>query len=432
MPADRARLAGGARAVVVVRNGFRYDARVLRVARTLRELGYRPLVVAAVTAADQPPAEVNDGIPVLRIRPAAALAWADRRLRPAAPGAATARAAAGEEGGSWSARGGPRSLALRAFRAVRTLDYYARASRVVLRERPVLVHCNDFNTMWIGVVAKLFAGSRVVYDAHELWPDRNGRWESRCWLLAAEWLFVRAADEVVTVSPAIAERMARRYRIRAPTVVRNVPAARPAAPARTDDRLVVYVGALLAYRGLEQAIDAIALVPGVRLCFIGHGSACRIRALRERADGAGLGGRFEIAAPVPPDDVVGAIAGAAVGLSLFQPTCVSHELTLPNKIFEYVAAGVPVLSSDVAASAGFVREHGIGEVVAAGDPRDIARGLRLLLEPARIAELRPRLERAARRLTWEHERSALVGAYARCASRFGCRRPRRSPGAGAR
>ena len=395
-----------------MRNGFRYDARVLRAARTLRELGYDPLVVAAVTGADQPLTSTTDAIPVLRVRAAAPVLWAERHLRPAGP--QLADAAAVERSGP-PARRRPRSLALRAFRAVRTLDYYARASRVVLRERPVLVHCNDFNTMWIGVLAKVFAGSAIVYDSHELWPDRNGRWESRAWLLAAEWLFVRVADEVVTVSPAIAERMARRYRIPAPTIVRNVPDAAPAAPATGDEHLVVYVGALLAERGLEQAIDAIALVPGVRLRLIGHGSAGLVGELRERARAAGVGERFDVADPVPPDAVVRAIRGAAVGLSLFQPTCVSHELTLPNKLFEYVAAGVPVLTSDVAVSAAFVREHGVGEVVAAGDPHDIARGLRLLLDPATSAALRPRLERAAQRFTWERERAALAGVYARAA-----------------
>lgn len=401
--------------MIIVRNAFRYDARVLRAARTLRDLGYGPLVVAAVTAADQPHVDVTDAIPVLRIRPAAPLAWADRRLRPAGGPIADAPERAGSA--TAPARRGTRSLALRAFRAVRTLDFYARAGRVVLRERPVLVHCNDFNTMWIGVLAKLFSGSRVVYDSHELWPDRNGRWEARAWLLAAEWLFVRVADEVVTVSPAIAERMARRYRIPAPTIVRNVPDAAPAAPAPTDDHLVVYVGALLAHRGLEQAIDAIALVPGIRLRVIGPGGAGLIGELRARAQAAGVGERFDVADPVPPDAVVRAIGGAAAGLSLFQPTCASHELTLPNKLFEYVAAGVPVLTSDVAESAAFVREHGVGEVVAAGDPQDIARGLRRLLDPAAITAMRPRLQRAAQRFTWERERAALAGVYARAAQR---------------
>ena len=75
----------------------------------------------------------------------------------------------------------------------------------MVRRRPELVHCNDHNTMWIGVAAKTFARSRVLYDAHEMWPDRNGRWEWRPWLLVTEALFTRVADVVVVASPGFIE-----------------------------------------------------------------------------------------------------------------------------------------------------------------------------------------------------------------------------------
>ena len=56
----------------------------------------------------------------------------------------------------------------------------------------MLVHCNDYNTMWVGVLARLWYGrTAVVYDSHELWPDRNLRPEPRWWLMLCEALFVR-------------------------------------------------------------------------------------------------------------------------------------------------------------------------------------------------------------------------------------------------
>ena len=269
--------------------------------------------------------------------------------------------------------------------------------------------------MWVGVAAKLLGGSRVLYDAHELWPDRNGRWEWRPWLMATEALFTRVADEVVVASPGFVKPMTRRYRIAAPTVVRNVPARVHSSSVRQtaeSDHVAVYVGALLVGRGLEQAIDAVALVPDVGLRLIGHGGArSTVDALLARAQAAGIGDRLEILPPVPPDQVVAALAGASVGLSLFQPVCLSHELTLPNKLFEYVAAGVPILSSDMALSAEFVRRHGIGEVVPAVDPEAIARGLIHLLAPDRAQALRRNLQQTAREHNWENERSLLIAAY---------------------
>jgi glycosyltransferase involved in cell wall biosynthesis len=397
-------------AIAVVRNGFVHDARVLRATRTLADAGYRPLVVAALTAPGQAEQEIADGVAIVRVRPSRPLAWVARRFGDARANTAQPAGATDQHPG----RGV--SLALRAFRLLRTADYYWRTTRAVVGRRPALVHCNDHNTMWVGVIAKALVRSRIIYDAHELWPDRNGRWEWRPWLLATEALFTHVADEVIVASPGFVAPMIRRYRITAPRVVRNVPSRRaptPSTPLDSDAPVVVYVGALLRERGLEQAIDAVALVPGVRLRLIGHGGAASASsALIDRARRAGIEDRFEIRAPIHPDRVVEALTGASVGLSLFQHTCLSHERTLPNKLFEYVAAGVPVLTSDVELSAAFVRRHGVGEVVHADDPAAIAAGLACLLEPSRLEQLRPRLLRTADEYSWERERLALLDAYA--------------------
>ena len=102
-------------------------------------------------------------------------------------------------------------------------------------ERPALVHANDWNTMWCGLAIKLTCGARLVYDSHELWAERNGRWERRWWLLASEALFVRVADEVITASPGYADALGRRYRSGRATVVRNIPDV-PGPPARRPSR----------------------------------------------------------------------------------------------------------------------------------------------------------------------------------------------------
>jgi glycosyltransferase involved in cell wall biosynthesis len=396
------------RAVVVVRNGFLYDARVLRAARTLAETGLEPLVVASQTEAHQPISETRDGLAIVRVRPSPPIAWVQRALGGRRTGVAADPAV------SPPSRGVAGRVGLRAFRWLRTADYNWRVARVVLRERPVLVHCNDHNTMWVGVAAKLLARSRLVYDAHELWADRNGRWEWRPWLLATEALFTRVADQTVVASPGFVDPMSRRYRIAPPRVVRNIPARADALPPRAEasgDAIAVYVGALLKGRGLEQAIDAIALAPGVRLRLIGPGAEPLIAALRRRAAGAGVEDRVEFLPPVAPDRVVDALAGADLGLSLFQPVCLSHELTLPNKLFEYLAAGLPILSSDMSVSAEFVRRHGVGEVVPATSPSAIAAGVRSLLAPGRRDELAPHIELAAREFSWEAERRELLEAY---------------------
>lgn len=413
--ADR-RLRTTTDALLCVRNDAVHDARVARAARTLAEMGMRPTVLAVQGATPRPAREVVDGVEVIRLPQLPALRrWRDRlaRVRPAirsgVPGAADADAPAADP----ASRAGARA---RLRRALVSASYGWRAARVVRRRRPALVHCNDLNTLWVGAAARALApGAAVVYDAHELWPDRNQRPEWRPWLLACEALLSRLAHARITASPGYARELARRYRLAPPVVVRNIPAAAPsrATPPAGAPPTAVYVGGLLRHRGLEQAIDAIALVDGVRLRLVGPVQPAYAAELRARAERRGVAGRVELASPVAPDAVVAAIGGAHVGLALIQPVCRSYELTLPNKLLEYVLAGVPVLASDLEVMRAFVLEHDVGRVTSPADPRAIARDLEALLAPQAQARHRAAAARAQGRLRWADEQRVLEGVYRR-------------------
>jgi glycosyltransferase involved in cell wall biosynthesis len=277
--------------------------------------------------------------------------------------------------------------------------------------RPALVHCNDYNTMWIGVAAKL-GGARVIYDSHELWPDRNLRPEPRPWLMLCEALFVRVADEVITTSPGYADVLARRYRIARPRVVRNVPDLPLAAHGSMSGApLAVYFGAVTQNRGLDDAIAALAQLPALRLRIVGP-EAWGFRAELERLAAAhGVSERVELLDPVPPDRAGDVLADADVGLALIQPACLSYELTLPNKVFEYCKAGLPVLATDLPVLGEFVREHGIGLTAKPGDRAGLARQLAAILGPEANEDFRAAARGLGRELTWESEREGLVAAY---------------------
>ena len=478
------------RSLLLVRNGVDHDARVLRAARVAeRVLDGTALVVGVATPAAPAGAAIVEGVPVLRLpaRPPGltdlglALRAGANRARPAvhvngarpaeangakpvavsgagpvavngagpvpangcrAPAANGADRAQANGRGAAIATNRPNpatpaavasapslTLAARTRRILSGLSYMRQALAVARQTRPALVHANDWNTMWTGLAIKIRHRARLVYDSHELWPDRNGRWEWRPWLLAGEALFVRAADEVVTSSSGYADTLATRYRIRRPTVVRNIP-ERPAGTGQTSSNgltpsgvarervppRVVYVGGLMPGRGLEQMIDALPLLPDVRLCAIGPGSPRYRTGLLTRAAAMGVADRVVLRAPVAPGEVNGALAGAAAGLCLIQPICRSYELCLPNKLFEYAAAGVPVLASDMPVIAAVVRGNGLGEVVAADGPRAIAASLRRLLVPGGWALTASRVRAFADAHDWPGEASRLAEAYRRAAS----------------
>jgi glycosyltransferase involved in cell wall biosynthesis len=388
--------------LLLVRNTVSHDARVLRAARVAeRALGAEALVVGVATASAPAGETTVEGVRVLRLsarRRPAAVERGDAATATSAPSLRTSTSRM-----SWRTR---------VRRVLGGASFAWRALLVARRERPALVQANDWNTMWCGVAIKLACGSRLIYDSHELWADRNGRWERRWWLLASEALFVRVADIVTTASPGYADELRARYRVKRPAVIRNIPdgpltrATQPRAQP-----LAIYVGGLMPGRGLEQTIDALALAPRIRLRAIGPGAPEYRASLIERAETLGVAQRVELHPPVPPARVLAALADATAGLCLIQPVCRSYELTLPNKLFEYAAAGVPVLASDLPTIATVVRAQGLGEVVCCDDPHGIAAGLERLVAPARWSEAARRSHAFAKANDWSAESRALARIY---------------------
>lgn len=399
-------------ALILVFGPVKHDSRIWREAATLRDLGFDVSIVGVVSDDEQQTEERINGFRVIRLAPVESLRRLLRRqsdTRPhAVPGGESTVAAAS------AARKEPRFGTLRRLAVVSA--YYVQGAALVRQMSPDLVHANDYNTMWIGIAAKVLRHSRLVYDSHELWPDQ-GRPEWRWWLIACEWLFLRIADDTVAANPGISEKIARRYRVAAPVVVRNVAESIVRSPAPPEGLragrkpLAIHVGNLASERGIEQAIRALALVPDVRLRLIGRASDEFRSHLGRLAAEVGVSDRIEYRAPVASTTVAETIAGADMGIVLTQPTCLNNVLSLPNKLFEYTAAGLPVVASDLPVLGALIREWGIGEAVPPADVDAIARAMRDLATPERNAEAREHVRSFAEQVTWERERRVLESVY---------------------
>lgn len=396
-----------AKALVLVRNDVNHDARVLRTAKVLRDMGYDVLVAGVVSQEERQTELEVDGIRVIRL--VGPLQLARRLLRRSNRTDADRSPVNGDSGKRTGMTNGEHRLR----RLLVTLAFNLQGAALAWRIAPELVHANDYDTMWIGAAAKLLRRSRVVYDAHELWPDQDGDIGWRPWLIACEWLFVRLADATTTVSPGCAEAIAARYHVGLPVVVRNLPERRLRAEARRPGGpRAVYVGIVAPHRGLEEAIAALPAVPGLRLRLVGADSNGFAAELREHAAMIGVADRVDLWPAVPPSKVAETVADSDIGLVLIQPTSLSHRMSLPNKLFEYTAAGVPVLASELPVMGPLVREEGIGEVVPPADVEAIAAAMRRLVDPVRNAMVRDRVRAFGERVNWQHERRVLEEVYA--------------------
>jgi glycosyltransferase involved in cell wall biosynthesis len=298
----------------------------------------------------------------------------------------------------------------------------------LVRLRPDVVHAHDAAMLLPGLLGARLTRARLVYDSHELAtgvPYRDGRWAA--FVRTIERIAVPRVDAVITVTEGIAERMQALYRLRQrPAVVRNVTdLTAPAAPTGAlrarlglgSEPLILHQGAPAPDRGGEQLIDAMAELPAAHLVFLGSSPFSGYEdGLRERAAAAGLGARVHFVPSVPLERLLEHTADADVGVSLLQDTCENHRLALPNKVFEYVAAGVPIVVSDLPELAALVRDWEIGWKVNSASAPSVAAGLRAALEARGEAALQRRLRLAAAELTWSEESRRLLDAYVRLRS----------------
>ncbi|HEX7071121.1 MAG TPA: glycosyltransferase family 4 protein, partial [Rhodothermales bacterium] len=180
--------------------------------------------------------------------------------------------------------------------------------------------------------------------------------------------------------------LASRYGISKPLVLPNVSATRRATPSgRLRSRaslpegipLVLYQGYLKPGRGCAPLLAAARRVDECAVVFLGEG-ALKKELQRSVAD-YGLEARVRFVDMAQPDELLALTADADVGVCLIEPLTESLRLSLPNKLFEYLAAGVPVLASPLPEIERIVRGYDVGLTADPGDPVAVAEALQMML-----------------------------------------------------
>jgi glycogen synthase len=442
--------------VLVLPSTGEFDSRTYRIATTLVGRGHEVTVLArwspGLALTENHPAGYRivrvpvaaiDGLPMQwLVRGGGRLLGSRRRAR-----------AAGTAGGSRGASQGsaasdavgaapirPRaSLPRRVFSAlVRRLAIPLTIRAHVRNARTLAPPADLYHGMaYMGIPIALDLGRRhaakVVYDARDIYLEARNMARMRGpmrWLLArAERGWAHSANSVMTVNRAYADVMAERFGVPLPVIVMNCSYRfDPAMPRerRFHDvlgldpscRVVLYHGGLFPDRGIEQLIEAIHEVPSASLVLMGYGVL--ESSLRERAADPETGGLVHILPAVRPDDLLGWVACADVVAVPIQPSTLNHRLTTPNKLFEAMAAGVPLVASDLPGMAPIVRETGCGLLCDPTDPVDIAAALRTILDAPdedRLAFGRRGLDAAHTEYSWDRQSRILLGEYGRLTGR---------------
>lgn len=273
-----------------------------------------------------------------------------------------------------------------------------------------LYHANDLDTLPAAVLLSRRNRVPLIYDAHELFAAQftGASRQFRSILFSLEHWLIRYADSVVTVSRSIAETLAAWHGVPVPRVVMNCPSARPlmragaagAIPRQSPLTRVVYQGIYLRERGLEELILSVPQFDSAELYLRGYGDL--EPTLRALVEGEGLQGRVHFLPPADPRYMVESLAGFDIGVVPYRPTNLCHQYCLPNKVFEYLQAGLALAVSALPELEQLVKETGTGELFNSDCPDDIARAINALTkDPGRLEETKSKARSAAIRYTWE-------------------------------
>jgi len=297
------------------------------------------------------------------------------------------------------------------------------AFRRAVHEDADVYHFHDPELIPVALLLKL-RGKRVVYDVHEDLPRTIAY---KPWIAPAlrypliagaeviEWVASVAMDGIVAATPAIARRFARR-RVE---IVQNFPLEREmvapgARPFSERPRLAAYIGAVSEHRGIHEMVRAFELLSAdgpTRLSISGGFASAHLKERMEQevgwkcVDYTPWRSRSELAA---------LLATARLGLVIFHPVP-NHVEAQPNKLFEYMAAGLPVVASDFPLWREIVGGARCGLLVDPLDPEAIARAVRWLMDhPEEAEEMGRRGQQAVETLySWSIEGEKLVEFYAR-------------------
>jgi glycosyltransferase involved in cell wall biosynthesis len=310
------------------------------------------------------------------------------------------------------------------------LVYYFRSLRVARREPADVYHAHDLVTLPVAWLCSRLAGGKLVYDSHELWLDRPRLRKrsrlNRFVVRRIESFLIRRTDANIVPGESVGQELSRRYNI-VPTVILNAPYYRPfqrstvfydelGVPA--EERIALYAGKVSWGRGIERGIQGLKYLHQVSYIVLGSGPDGYISSLKKFIESEGLTDRVYFFEEVPFDEVTRYAMSADVGLVLYQNVGLNYYYVSPNKLFECMAAGLPVVGSNFPDLKKYIEGYNFGVTCDPDSPKKIADAINYILsDERRYEEMRRNALEAAKVFNWENESNKLLALYEVLSSR---------------
>lgn len=265
---------------------------------------------------------------------------------------------------------------------IKFVEYFYVTTIHIKKYNPDFIHCNDIFTILFGWI---FNNSKIIiYDSHELWKDTQHMqaYNKMLFKILAfiEKLVIKKVDAVITVNDHIAEILKNDHKIKLPTVIRNIAnyeqieqtdIIREELGLQSIEKIVLFIGALTEGRGLHNVIKCCQFTQkNINVIFIGDGYLKEdLIFLRNSLD---LQNKVHFIDSVQQDQVLNYVKSSDLGIVPYENTCLNHYYCLPNKFFQYVEMGKPIVVSNFPELEEKVNKYHLGFTFDPNNPEDIA------------------------------------------------------------
>ncbi|MCI5212171.1 MAG: glycosyltransferase, partial [Candidatus Electrothrix sp. ATG2] len=285
------------------------------------------------------------------------------------------------------------------------------------KKQITMVNIHSLSLLPLGICLKIMLGAKLIYDTHELETEVTGLKDLRKYLAKCiERLGIHFADHIFVVSESIADHYVKKYNITRPTVVFNTPnfcspknsnLLRESININDDIKILLYAGKLMQGRGIETILEAFTKKMNQRVVvvFMGYGPLeDRIKKKSENYP------NIFFYPAVPPDKVVEYMSSADVGITIIENYCLSNYYCMPNKLFEYIMAGLPVIASNMFEMAKFVTDNNLGVIAVEETPEAVISAIETLYKKD-LCVLRESAQKASKLNSWEVQEKKMISAY---------------------